>query len=373
MNAAALPAAHALSAVDWQRVLSYGVLWGIGVVALEAFDSPLSDLSGTQLLVIELRMVPVWCLPGIALAGTSMALDHRLTIPRIAPILVGIAMLQCALSWLFWQGLSLPGATSLPAWAADPQHLHAAWNSFIYGGLFVAAYRLSIASERTRRLLAQAEIARQQTEVLLGAERVRALQGQIDTGLLLRGMVEVERRYVHDAAGTQRLLDPLVNFLRAAMPGVRSGASTLAAEVLLARRYAELRAELDPGRTTWSIRLEGAMPEVPFPPLLLLPVLDQLTADSHAPGAELRVSQAGAKCRLSLSRGSLSRAPWLTPDLLYRLQVGLRTVFGEAWTLAVGEYPATAAFELTLPVERTEAPPAGDATVSPTPLEAIHG
>ena len=367
MSAAAARCAQISARLNWPRVLGYGVLWGIAASALGTFEVPVGDMSRAQLLQLEARLVPTYCLQGIALASLTMALEHRLTWPRVAAMAIGFALLSQAVDWLFWKGLEIPGQDGLPSWAVEPNYIHSIWHNLVDGGLFIAAYRLSAESERSRRLFAQAEIARQQSKAWLGAERVRALQGQIDPALLLRVMVELQRRYAHDGIGMQRLLDSLVSFLRAAMPGVRSGASTLSAEVLLARQYVQLRAELEPDRSSWRIRVDESIPDAPFPALLLLPVLDQLIGDGTAPGAELCVSQGSGQCRLILSHAAADRRPWLTPELRYRLQVGLRTLFGDAWTLTVREHPATPAFALTLPLR-------GAATRSfPHHQETTHG
>ena len=334
------------SGLDWRRAASYGVLWGVGRMALESFSLPLADMSPADLLLFEAHLLPEWCLEGLVLAGATMWLEPRLILMLMAPAVVALGMLVATL------GLVLRQFLFLPSWLNDQSHLHFFWVHVFYGGLFVAAYRLSAQSERTRGLLVQAEIARQRTEAFLSSARLQARQGHVDPAFLLRVMVEVERRYAQDAASVDRLLGPLVNFLRAAMPGVRSGASTLAAEVLLAGQYARVWAELEPSRATWNIKVEGAMPDLRFPPLLLLPVLDQLAADVPARHAALRVSHADGRCTLSLARPQSCRKPWLAADLSYRLQVGLRTVFGDDWALAVTDGSASPALLLTLPLER---------------------
>jgi hypothetical protein len=81
-------------------------------------------------------------------------------------------------------------------------------------------------------------------------------------------------------------------------------------------------------------------------------VLDQLATETPAKYAALRVSHADGRCTLSLARPQPCRKAWLAPELLYRLQVGFRTVFGEDWTLSVDDGPASPALLLTLPLER---------------------
>src|SRR5438552_3794706 len=136
-------------------------------------------------------------------------------------------------------------------------------------------------------------------------------------------MTEVQRRYATDPLAMARLLDALVDFLRAAMPGVRGGSSTLLAELSLATLYVKVRSELEPGRHTWAIHTDGPMPDLPFPALMLLPVLDQLAAVDAAdiPRTVLRVSQANGYCTLTIDHSGARPGSWFPAELLHRLQV----------------------------------------------------
>jgi hypothetical protein len=163
----------------------------------------------------------------------------------------------------------------------------------------------------------------------------------------------VERRFGHDSAAANRLLDRLVLFLRRAMPGVRSGQSTLQAEIDLVMAYGDLWRELDPLRMHWQVRGGRRVPKLPFPPLLLLPVIDHwaaaLAAGVHG---ELRVRCNGNAAELTLAGPMDAAVPWLPAPLAYRLRVGLRTACGDAWQLVLNDpaLPDTPALSLTLPV-----------------------
>lgn len=360
---------------DGPRALSFGLLWGTATSAFATFDLPLDDLDPAQLLAVLVRVVPVYWLQGVALACAAVALERHLTPLRAVALVVAFSVLPLPVSWLVWNVLAMPGRATLPAWGAEPLYAYTVWLNLFANGLFIAAFALNASSERSRSVFARIEIARQQAETWLGAERVRALQGHVDPALLLRAMVEVERRYTQRAASAQRLLDALVSMLRAAMPGVRSGLSTLAAEVLLARQYAALRAELEPDTATWFIRADGALPDLPFPPLLLLPVLDTLVGATEATTqattdiAELRIAAADGHCTLHLLHAGPGHGPWIGADLLFRLQVGLRTVFGESWTLCINERPSRDAFVLTLPLPCAAAPTATSLDLQESPHE----
>lgn len=336
----------ARASMDWRRAATYGVLWGIVCSVMSSLELPLGEISAADLLRFSAIEFLQWCIPGLVLAGGTMLLERRLTVMQMALALVAFALLECAAIWTIFQFLELR------PWLLVT-YAYVFWLALVYGGLFVAAYRLSMRSERIRRLLVRAQIARQEAESLLATAEIETLQGHVDPAFLLRVMVEVERRYAHDPSGVDRLLDPLVSFLRAAMPGVRSGASTLAAETMLAVQYARVWAELDPARATWRIESDGSIPDAPFPSLLLLPVLDQLAAfEITASRAELGVSHGAGRCTLTLARDVSHIGRWLTPELIYRLRIGLSTLFGEAWTLEVREAPAAPLLVLTFPLEQ---------------------
>jgi len=350
--------------LNWRRALGYGVLWAIVCSAMESFALPLGMLSLTDLLQFNLRAATEWFAIGIVLASALLVLEPRLTPAQLAPALLGFSL--AATGGLALANELLLAPTSI---AFGSNYLHAFWGCLCYGGVFIAVYRMSQRGERTRALLAQAEIARQRSEAALGAAQVQALQGQIDPAFLLRVMAEVERRYAAAPATVDHLLDPLIGFLRAAMPGVRSGTSTLAAEVLLAMRYAQLVAAFAPGGNVHAIRVDGTVPDLPFPPLLLLPVLDALGAAQGDGGTTLQVVRHEGRCTLTLTRAGWSgndvRMP---PELLYRLQVGLRTLFGDGWALALCADAGSPALTLTLPMPST----GGAEPVPPTRVEALR-
>ena len=340
------PHTAASPGLNWRRALGYGVLWAIACSVMESFALPLGRLSLTDLLQFNLRGTTEWMAIGIVLASALMVLEPRLTPALFAPVLLAFA-LAASVGWALVFELLFR-----PTWLATGGiKAHLFWGCLCYGGVFIAVYRMSQRGERTRALLAQAEIARQRSEAALGSAQLQALQGQIDPAFLLRVMTEVERRYAAAPTTVDHLLDPLIGFLRAAMPGVRSGTSTFAAELLLAMQYAQLVAAFEPGRGVRAVRVDGTMPDLPFPPLLLLPVLDAVAAAPGDGGTTLQVVQHDNRYALTLTRAGLSgNDAWMPPDLLYRLQVGLRTLFGDGWTLALCADAGSPAFTLTLPM-----------------------
>jgi hypothetical protein len=200
-------------------------------------------MSVTQLLSFQAELLPRYGLAGVLFAAAMDLQQRRWTLQWAGLLLLGLALLLCALQWLLREGLHVPVSPGMPLSAS---YLHVLWSSLLYGGLFITAHHLATQEERTRRLLARAAIAREESEAMFNAAQIRALQGQLDPAFLLQVMAAVQQRY---AVGPEanRLLDALVDFLRVAMPGVRSGSFTPAAEVALASAYARVLHELETG------------------------------------------------------------------------------------------------------------------------------
>ncbi len=345
-------AASRRSPISWRRALGYALLWGLAFEALESFVLPLGDLSWRQLLEFALQTSDIWLVCTFGVACLAMFAEPRMSTAKLALSTVAVALALAAAGVLLGDVGTEVALFQKPRSFAT-RFAYGAWGCLFYGGLFMLVLVLVMRAERTRSLLGHAEIARSQTETVLSQAQLQALRGQVDPDLLLRVMAEVQRRYAQDPAAAEGLLDQLVGFLRGAMPGVRSGRSTLAAELALVQSYVQLRAELDPQRARWQICINAPLPELPFPPLLLLPVLDRLS------GRGLSVRRETQRIRLSID-GPVE-AGWLPAELAYRLRVGLRAQYGEAWTLDLSEAGASGApaLMLELPIEAlAPAPPA---------------
>lgn len=233
------------------------------------------------------------------------------------------------------------------------------WVLLFYGGLFVGLFALLSRDERTRTLLGRAEIARSRGEVLLHEAQLAALRGSVDPQFVLRALDAMASRFASDPTGADRLLDRLVGFLRLAMPAVRSGASTLGAEIAIVRSFEQVADELAPQRPRWRCDVQGALAGLAFPALLLLPLLERLgtpavivaTCDDR-PGARLRIESA-AEAQVDT-------------ELLYRLRVGLHALYGDA--IRVDACPGALLIDLPFPSPASDpGTPANDAPLRRIP------
>ena len=336
-----------MTSSDWQRAVSYGLLWGVAVTALESLELPLGAFRQGELLQFAIQMLPHLSLSGVVLAVVTVWTAQR---PVNGWLLLWAAVLFPVLTWVINMAVKSVVAHDR-FWVTDGSgsYLHTMWTSLCYGSMFLVAYRLNVRSESSRQGLARAEIARQHSENSLAETRFRALRGHVDPAFLLRVVTALRARYALDPRAADQLLDRLVTFLRAAMPGIRGGDSTLAAEAQIALHYAQVLHELDPASPLLRLHADDSWPDLPFPPLLMLPVVGQLTAATGGAGIDLALAQDGEQCVLTLRAADLRDPAWLSPDLAFRLQVGLRAMFQDDCALRLSDQPGQPVLALTLP------------------------
>ncbi len=367
------------SSLLWRAAL-YGLFWGIAINVGEALSLPLGLAgSGRAQLSVMALIAGDWWVTGTALAAIALrlepVLDRRWKLVLLVLLMsVGAAALIEA-KWAVFHLLHIDLAAysrlgaPAPSWA---NFCYMLWMTLFHGGIFVVACVLLQRAERNQRLLGSAQIARRRTEALLDEAEFDALRGRVDPAFLLRAMATVQMFYARDAAAADRLLDQLVAFLRSAMPIVRSGGSSLKTEVGLARDYAALSAAIDTGSTLWHVKVEGLLPDMAFPPLLLLPLMDHFnssrdTAPHAVRGACLCVTSDARRVEIVIESPGGMDAAGRAMALPYPLQVALRAAFGGAWSVHSEPDAAQSGVALCLHIARGGAPAVRASASAPAP------
>jgi hypothetical protein len=324
---------------DARRILAWGATWALAVAVVEALAfSPAAAWGSIELLLwwFFYWTVPFWCIVGCSFVWLA-AHGERYTGRRgqvvsfiVTCILAGGVqpLLSTGLMELtkdvfpsanrFAQELGVvPGPSNWLALA-----LYDTWLCLFYGGLLMAVCGLTLRTERMRYLLHANAMASSRTEALLDAERLQALQAQIDPNLLLDSLYELEQRYRIAPASAERLLETLVEFLRDAMQGLRDPVSTIAAEVRLAKAFANLQRERGQEGAWRVVDPESSVGcGYKFPSLLMLPLL-ALGGEGGRPLLRVEANQHSA----TLSVYGLSRG--VSSELLQQLRVRLQALYG---------------------------------------------
>ena len=165
--------------------------------------------------------------------------------------------------------------------------------AFLWGGLIVWLYLLSMERSETRAALAgllgrRSLLARQLANARLGHARA-----QIDPSMVARVLDQVHARYLTDAAGAGALLDHLISYLRLAMNRVKTDRPGMLTEMALIRSLIALRGA-EQGITI-ALHERGTAGDAPPGPLFLVvaALLDALLATTVA-AIQLDIVHAGA-------------------------------------------------------------------------------
>ena len=273
------------------RILHWGIAWGLAVTLAEALIVARGSAldSGVHAAGwLLLWMAPSWCLTGCLFVAAIVPAEARFGRTGVAAAWLSVsviaAFIYVSISSATWQWLEdsrfAAAAASLgaPAWLATPLVSDAllgyhTWTNLFFGGLLATALTFDLRAERTRSLLHAAGKARARAAILVNEAQFEAIRAQVDPRDLVETLREVRTRYARDPAAAEALLDRLVNFLRAAIAGLRQRESSLAAELDVAAALADLQAERGiPNAWRIAARPDG-LDGIAFPPRALLPIL----------------------------------------------------------------------------------------------------
>jgi hypothetical protein len=224
-------------------------------------------------------------------------------------------------------------------------HAYGFVSALIMGLLFFAHLHRSRARERAAERLSAAQSAQREAHRRVAQARLQALQARIDPQLLFEMLDAIRRAYQEDVTRAERLLDELVDFLRAALPRLRNASSTVQREARLARSYAELRALAADTAIDISFNVPSSIADARFPPGVLLPLID--TALRVRVGAcALEAACSGNGCELLVT---LPARP--AREALARVRSLLSDLYGAFADLAIDEILGAVRITIKVPYE----------------------
>lgn len=188
----------------------------------------------------------------------------------------------------------------------DLDHITTRWHSFVgnyfssfFLGLFVSLFFLV----RERGVRADAALHQAHAERnLLARQAVEAqlklMQAQVEPHFLYNTLASVQYLIETDPPQASKMLGHLIDYLRAVLPDLRAGSSTLRREFALARAYLEILAMRMGPRLAWRADLPEALAEHPFPPNMLITLVENAVKHGLEPAAD------GGTVALSARRGA---------------------------------------------------------------------
>jgi hypothetical protein len=255
--------------------LASGLLLGLIMSLVDSIDQPLAGGSFAGFWGFLFTEGHNNFLHGLCWAFLARWLEPRFDLRIILAISLASVVPIAALSLLYDRYL---GAESYHWLGSAALASHLAWMNLFYGMLYMAAFVSIRKAARSRHTMSALRLARDRSLAELDAKRLNSVRGQLQPDLILKALERLRSVYRHAPERADDLLDLLVAFLRAAVRGLTVRETNVASELELAAYYLQLQSQLGGKVHQLSIAADQPMPEIPFPPGLLMPVIEHLLA-----------------------------------------------------------------------------------------------
>jgi Histidine kinase len=274
---------------------------------------------------VALATAGLMCVPGMTLeplprylggsAAFALAIALALTVSgNLRQSLVPPALLNAA-AVLFASGVVTLLLSALQG--EDPLQLigssagRQGIGSLVTLGLVIGAAMAFVMMLRERQTADRAQhVARERLlEKQVIESRLKTLQAQVEPHFLFNTLASVQRLIGVDPAAASAMLEDLNQYLRASLPDMRESQSTVGREMAMAGAYLSIMKVRMGERLSYRIDMPESLREQPFPPMMLLSLVENavehgvgdsargviaVEAALHGDGLELRVTDNGA-------------------------------------------------------------------------------
>jgi len=157
------------------------------------------------------------------------------------------------------------------------------FSGFITGMCISAFFLLKFREARAAEALHKGEAERLLLAKQAMESELKLMQAQIEPHFLFNTLASVQFLTETDPPQASRLLGHLLSYLRAALPQMRSESATLGQEVELAEAYLNILRMRMGSRLDFSIDVPPALRTHPFPPVLLISVVENAVTHGLEP------------------------------------------------------------------------------------------
>jgi hypothetical protein len=184
----------------------------------------------------------------------------------------------------------------------------------VYWTLIAGGIVLIYAMQQRAAAAAAAAHAARVQQVALGKQMLEAqlqvMRAQIEPHFLFNTLANVKRLAQTDVPASLGMLDNLTRYLRAALPRMREERTTLGQEADLVQAYLEVLAIRMGPRLRFSIVVPPSLRDEPFPPMLLLTLVENavkhgLDPSPHGGSITVRAEDASHGCVVRVADSGL--------------------------------------------------------------------
>ncbi len=315
---------------SWSWMWRRSILWGLVLVGWALFTGMSYILLSRKVEVardaIVLSFVSLMAAHSIAPLLATLVRTRWQSSPYVnryvvAAVLVGFLAAMAIHEVAYYQKELLLKSTSL-AWVTKAHREATGWvvafNMTFKYGMFLAIFYLMGGGHalwsyfryqrRWKEYQRQQELEALQAQKQESELRLGLLQAQVEPHFLFNTLAVVRALVRTDATRAEATLDALVDYLRATIPKLRDGErqlhSTLGQQIDLCASYLELMRLRSDGRMTHALDVDPALRALPFPPMLLITLVEnaikhglepkrgagKVTIAAERDGARLRVA-----------------------------------------------------------------------------------
>ena len=239
--------------------------------------------------LMEGYLAAAYCLL-VAVSIAEYGVSNRLP-PSGRYVAAGLAACVAAILIEFALYALVPSRGVLPVGlplALDPPQIlrSTVWlaaNFVLIGGLALAVYVRFRSARLARDAFSAAEMERAGARREVLASRLAAMQARVEPGFLLGTLAQVESLYERDPRAGDRMLDGLIAYLHAALPQLRGQHSTLKQEAQLAETYLGIMQIRMGSRLDFGVDIPPALGDCDFPPMILLPLVNDALRNGIEP------------------------------------------------------------------------------------------
>jgi signal transduction histidine kinase len=175
------------------------------------------------------------------------------------------------------------------------------WGMVIFTAVAIALGVLTatVLVYRERAARAAAEVAtadaqRHELEKQVLEARVKLMQAQIEPHFLFNTLANVQHLVEADPPLATKTLESLIVYLRAALPEMREGGTTLGREADMARAYLDIQKIRMGPRLEFSFDMVPTLRALPFPPMMLMTLVENAIKHAIDPMQQGGTIQIGA-------------------------------------------------------------------------------
>lgn len=175
-----------------------------------------------------------------------------------------------------------------------------------FGCVVVATVILREKHARDQARILRAEAERHQMEKSVLEARLALMQAQVEPHFLFNTLANVQHLVETDPAGASRMLDSLIQYLRAALPQMREAATNLGREVDMARAFLEINRVRMGSRLAFAIEVPDALKGRAFPPMMLISLVENAIKHGVDPCCDcgsilIRAEEAEGRLKVSVT------------------------------------------------------------------------